>query len=45
MDFTDDTIKITSIKKSNALSHIINFFIAKKDKQLELEEVQKGKSQ
>lgn len=44
MDFTDDTIKITSIKKSNALSQIINFFIAKKDKQLELEEVQKGKS-
>ena len=44
MDFTDDTIKITSIKKSSSLSPIINFFIAQKDQELELEEVQKGKS-
>lgn len=43
MDFTDDEIKITSIKKSSSLNILIDFIIQKKEPEKELEEV-KGKT-
>ena len=43
MDFNDDEITITSIKKSSSLNALINFIIQKKEPVKELEEV-KGKS-
>lgn len=43
MDFTNDKIKITSIKKSGALSYLIDFIIGNEEPIKELEEV-KGKS-
>lgn len=41
-DFSSDKVTITSIKKSNAFSHLIDFIILKKDSQKELEEKKKG---
>jgi hypothetical protein len=44
-DFTSDEITIKTIKKTNSLSHLIDFIIAKKPNQKELEEeIKKGES-
>ena len=42
MNFQDDSIKIVSIKKSNSISHLIDYLLTKTSKTKELEEV-KGK--
>ena len=44
MNFTDDKIKITSIKKSNAISQLIDFIISKTTPKKKLEEPEKGKT-
>ena len=43
MNFQDDTIKIVSIKKSNSISHLIDYLLTKTSKTKELEET-KGKT-
>lgn len=44
MDFNDDTITITSVKKSNAISRLIDFLTLKKSQEKILDEPTKGKS-
>ena len=43
MNFQDDSIKIVSIKKSNSISHLIDYLLTKTSKTKELEET-KGKT-
>ena len=43
-DFSNNEVTITSIKKSNAFSHLIDYIISKKTKTKELEEQKKGTS-
>ena len=43
-DFSNDEITITSIKKSNAFSHLVDYIISKNKKAEELEVEKKGHS-